>query len=293
VRAGVLTADGQEVCGNCSVAETALARMKGLLGRRGLGRDEGLLLRPAGSIHTAFMRFPIDVAFLDGDMRVLKVSHSLAPWRMAAARGAKAVLELPAGECERRGIAPGLVLTASEEVAPRPTWTWRRTAAPMVGLALAGLILVRFGLSVQGLVAALFAAVLGIISVIDLERHVIPNVIVLPATAVVLAGNLMTQPERALEWLLASAGAGIALLLLTLVRPDGLGMGDVKLGLLLGAGLGKAVVAGLTLGFVAVWPVALYLVLRHGRAGLKRMIPFGPLLSLGALVVLFAGAPFS
>jgi uncharacterized protein len=53
------------------------------------------------------MRFPIDVVFLDRELRVLKVVPSLAPWRMASGRGARAVLELAAGECERRGVEPG------------------------------------------------------------------------------------------------------------------------------------------------------------------------------------------
>ena len=81
--------------------------MRGLLGRRGLERDEGLLLRPASSVHTFFMRFPIDVVFLGRDGDVLKIAPSLAPWRTAGARGAKSIVELPAGEAERRGLRTG------------------------------------------------------------------------------------------------------------------------------------------------------------------------------------------
>jgi uncharacterized protein len=81
--------------------------MKGLLGRARLGRDEGILLRPASSIHTAFMRFPIDAVFLDADGRVLRVAANVKPWRAAGCRGARAVLELSAGESERRGVRPG------------------------------------------------------------------------------------------------------------------------------------------------------------------------------------------
>ena len=92
---------------HCSVAETVPARLRGLLGRRGLKPGEGLLLRPASSVHTAFMRFPIDVAFLDHDLRVIKVTEDLRPWRMAGRRGARAVLERSVGECARRGIVPG------------------------------------------------------------------------------------------------------------------------------------------------------------------------------------------
>ena len=99
--------NGRTVCERCVLADTALARIRGLLGRRDLARGEGLLLRPASSIHMAFMRFAIDAVFLDRDGRVLKVAHDLRPWRMAAARRANAVVELPSGEAVRRGIEIG------------------------------------------------------------------------------------------------------------------------------------------------------------------------------------------
>ena len=100
-------ADGDVVCERCTVAGSALARSRGLLGRRELPSGEGLLLRPASSIHTFFMRFPIDVVFLDRELAVRKVVPRMGPWRLAFGFGSKAVLELPAGECERRRIAPG------------------------------------------------------------------------------------------------------------------------------------------------------------------------------------------
>jgi uncharacterized membrane protein (UPF0127 family) len=103
--------DGTVVCERCLLAETPLARVRGLLGRSGLSSGEGLLLRPAGSIHTAFMRFAIDAVFLDGAGRVVKVASALRPWRAAACRGSRAVLELPAGEARRRGLRPGVSLT--------------------------------------------------------------------------------------------------------------------------------------------------------------------------------------
>jgi uncharacterized protein len=108
--------DGTVVCARCLVADSAWARSKGLLGRASLDADEGILLRPAGSIHMFFMRFPIDAVFLDRDMHVLRVAAGLKPWRMASKRGAKAVLELPAGRCAHVGLAEGdlLVLDPSE-----------------------------------------------------------------------------------------------------------------------------------------------------------------------------------
>jgi hypothetical protein len=103
--------DGTVVCERCLLAETPFARLRGLLGRSGLSSGEGLLLRPAGSIHTAFMRFTIDAVFLDAADRVVKVASALQPWRTAACHGARSVLELPAGEANKRGLRPGVSLT--------------------------------------------------------------------------------------------------------------------------------------------------------------------------------------
>ena len=105
--------DGTIVCERCTVAETPLRRMKGLLGRSELPVEEGLLLRPGSSIHTFFMRFPIDAVFLDRDLVVRKVADNMRPWRLAFARGAHSVLEIAAGESRRRGLAPGQKLVAA------------------------------------------------------------------------------------------------------------------------------------------------------------------------------------
>jgi uncharacterized membrane protein (UPF0127 family) len=99
--------NGRTVCERCVLSVTTLAPIRGLLGRRELPSGEGLLLRPASSVHTAFMRFPIDAVFLDRDGRVLKIARGLRPWKTAMGRKARAVLELPAGESERRGIEVG------------------------------------------------------------------------------------------------------------------------------------------------------------------------------------------
>ena len=101
---------GRVVCERCAVADRPHTRMRGLLGRSGLASGEGLLLRPAPSIHTLFMRFPIDAVFLDRDLRVMALAGDLRPWRFASRRGARAVLELAAGEAGRRGIREGMQL---------------------------------------------------------------------------------------------------------------------------------------------------------------------------------------
>jgi uncharacterized protein len=100
-------AHGHVVCERCAVADRPLARLRGLLGRRELPAGDGLLLRPAPSIHTWFMRFPIDAVFLGRDGTVLKIRANVRPWRLAGCRGAHATLELAAGEAERRVIRRG------------------------------------------------------------------------------------------------------------------------------------------------------------------------------------------
>ena len=107
----LLRQDGSPLCERCLLAETPLTRLKGLLGRRGLEQGEGLLLRPAASIHTFFMRFPIDTVWVDRDLNVLKVSHDVAPWRTPACKGAKGVVEMAAGEAKRLGVSAGDKLT--------------------------------------------------------------------------------------------------------------------------------------------------------------------------------------
>ena len=104
--------NGDVVVDQCVVADSPLSRLKGLLGRSELRPGEGLLLRPASAIHTCFMRFPIDAVFLDDGLRVLRISDELHPWRAASRRGARAVLELPAGESARRGLEVGDTLVA-------------------------------------------------------------------------------------------------------------------------------------------------------------------------------------
>jgi uncharacterized protein len=98
---------GGVACERCRIADRPLPRMRGLLGLRSLDRGDGVLLRPTPSIHTLFMRFPIDAVFLSRDGIVLKVRSNLRPWRLAGCRRAHATLELSAGEAERRAIRVG------------------------------------------------------------------------------------------------------------------------------------------------------------------------------------------
>ncbi len=87
------------------VARSFFARLAGLLGRRALAPDEGLLLAPCSNIHTFFMRFAIDVVFLDSDGLILSIHRDVKPWRVKAMRRAHACLELAAGGALRAGLA--------------------------------------------------------------------------------------------------------------------------------------------------------------------------------------------
>jgi leader peptidase (prepilin peptidase)/N-methyltransferase len=169
-----------------------------------------------------------------------------------------------------------------------------RREAGSVGLVIvASLAFVRFGFSADGLVAAFVVAVLALLSAIEIAQRLVPNWIVLPAAMVVLVAHVAMYPGRWLEWILAAVGTATLLLLPRVVSPEGMGMGNVKLGLLLGATLGYAVVAGLVVGALAASVYGVALVAQHGWKGLKTTIPFVPFLAFGTIVVLFLGGQSS
>jgi uncharacterized membrane protein (UPF0127 family) len=114
------TAGWGSVCERAVLADGPWTRLRGLLGRSELPAGEGMLFHPTAAIHTAFMRFPIDVVFLDNDYRVLSFAENVGPWRTAANRKARFTLELAAGEVQRRGIAPGdqLLVLPQDPAAP-------------------------------------------------------------------------------------------------------------------------------------------------------------------------------
>jgi leader peptidase (prepilin peptidase) / N-methyltransferase len=161
---------------------------------------------------------------------------------------------------------------------------------PLIEATTAALVVAcgfKFGLSADAVVAAFFCAVLVAITAIDIEHRIIPNRLVLPATAIVLVAQTLLHPS--VEWILASFLAALFLFLPALVYPAGLGMGDVKLALLLGAMLGRNVAVALAFGLAAAMVPAIVIVGLKGRAARKIGLPFAPFLALGAVVALFAG----
>ncbi len=145
----------------------------------------------------------------------------------------------------------------------------------------------KFGLSADAAVAAFFCAALVAVSATDLEHRIVPNRVVVPAAAVVLLAQTALHPS--IEWVLAGFGVSGFLFAAALAYPKGMGMGDVKLALLLGAMLGRTVPVALMLGMLAALVPSLVLVARHGARARKMGIPFAPFLALGGVVALFAG----
>jgi leader peptidase (prepilin peptidase) / N-methyltransferase len=167
--------------------------------------------------------------------------------------------------------------------------SWRYPAVELSTALLVAGCFWKFGLSGDAAVASFFCIVLVVLSAIDIDRRIVPNKIVLPAAAIVLVAQTVLHPS--VEWLAAALGASLFLLLAALAYPRGMGMGDVKLALLLGAALGRTVPVAMFAAMIAALVPSAVLFARHGSAARKMAIPFAPFLALGGLLGLFAGHP--
>jgi leader peptidase (prepilin peptidase) / N-methyltransferase len=165
----------------------------------------------------------------------------------------------------------------------------QRLAVAAVGAVLTVGCFVRFGFSGHALVGAILAPALVLLTAIDLDRSLLPDAIVLPTLAVVLILQIAFYPDHAVEWVLAALGAALFLFIPILFYPVGMGMGDVKLAALLGAALGRSVIAAIAVGLLAGGTFALLVLAREGLAARKKPVPFGPFLALGGLLVLLLG----
>ena len=144
---------------------------------------------------------------------------------------------------------------------------WIYPAVELASALLVAACVLAFGLTFEAAIAAFFCCVLVAISAVDLEHRIVPDRIVLPATLVVLTAQMFRDPS--LEWPLAALGASLFLFLAVLAYPAGMGMGDVKLALLMGAALGKLVTVALMVGMLAALVPGIYLLARHGQAARK------------------------
>lgn len=132
-------------------------------------------------------------------------------------------------------------------------------------------------------------AALVVLAAIDVDRRVLPNRIVYPLAAWGLVATLLVERGEVAEHLVAGGGAFLFLYLAALAHPGGMGMGDVKLAGVLGLYLGAAVIPALLVAALSGTLAGVGMMLREGPAALKRTLPFGVFLALGALVAILAG----
>jgi leader peptidase (prepilin peptidase) / N-methyltransferase len=163
----------------------------------------------------------------------------------------------------------------------------RYLAVELVTAVLIAACVLCFGATWDAAIGAFFCAVLVALSAIDLEHRIVPNRIVLPAAALVLVARTLTEPS--VQWVAAGLGASLFLFLAALAYPRGMGMGDVKLALLLGFGVGRSVPVALMAGMLAALVPSVVLFARHGSAARKMGIPFAPFLAFGGILALFVG----
>jgi leader peptidase (prepilin peptidase)/N-methyltransferase len=164
---------------------------------------------------------------------------------------------------------------------------WRYPAVEILTAVLIAACVLDFGLSVRALAACVFCAALVAVSATDLEKRIVPNRVVLLASVVVLALNLVWHPTAV--WPVAGLGAGLFFFLAALAYPRGMGMGDVKLALLIGVAVGKPTPVAIFLAMLLALVPSVVLFARHGRAARKMALPFAPFLAAGGLIGLFAG----
>ena len=175
---------------------------------------------------------------------------------------------------------------ASETDVPLSELIPRHPLVPVFCIGLPLLAVGVFGLEAQALIAAVASVVLTVLAAIDIEHRILPNRIILPATVVVLALQLIFFPGDALQWLLAGLAAAAFLAAPLIFRRDAMGMGDIKLAVLLGTIVGWDVFGAIVVGCFAIVPIALWMRVRQGSIK-GATLPFGPFLAFGTLVILF------
>jgi prepilin signal peptidase PulO-like enzyme (type II secretory pathway) len=175
------------------------------------------------------------------------------------------------GRCRHCGV----------RIPPRDLAIELTTALLLVGCVL------EFGLTARAASAAIGCAALVVATATDLERRIVPNKVVLPAAAAVLVIQTVFYPSP--QWAIGAVGAAGFLFVAALAYPGGMGMGDVKLALLIGALLGKTTPVGIMLGLLLALVPSVVLIARHGSRARRIAIPFAPFLAAGAVIALFAG----
>jgi leader peptidase (prepilin peptidase) / N-methyltransferase len=158
-------------------------------------------------------------------------------------------------------------------------------AVAMVGLAIASFI--SFGFSGKALIGAVFCPALALLAAIDTKHKLLPNAIVFPTTLAVGVIVAASAPGSFLTHLAAGAALGGFFFLFGMIFAGSLGMGDAKLGFLLGLALGWQTLGAAVIAFAGLLVAALYVLATRGVAARRDAIPFGPFLALGGIVAFF------
>ena len=164
-----------------------------------------------------------------------------------------------------------------------------RTVAIGSAVLVALICLVRHGLGVDVIFGSAFLAALAAISIVDWEERRVPNAIVLPASALTAAAVFVLHRDELTASLIAGAAAFLFFFVPALVAPRMIGMGDAKLALLVGLGLGADALFGFFVTSFVAGGFALFLVLKRGSEARKEGLPFAPFFAIGAAVAIIVG----
>jgi leader peptidase (prepilin peptidase)/N-methyltransferase len=169
-----------------------------------------------------------------------------------------------------------------------PTGTLR-AALTAAAVALVVGSFVRFGFSGKALLGAVFCPTLLLLAAIDVKHRLLPNMIILPASLAVGLIVAASAPGSFLPHLLAALALGGFFFAFAAIFPGSLGMGDAKLGFLLGLALGSKTLGATLIAFAGLLVAALYVLATRGVSARKDAIPFGPFLALGGILAFFLG----
>ena len=192
----------------------------------------------------------------------------------------------PAAQPERASETPAVERPPLRELLPTG-----RVALLVAALSLAAVVasFARFGLTGHALVGAVFCPTLILLAAIDLKHKLLPNTIVLPATLAVGLIVAASSPSDFVAHLLAGLALGGFFFAFAAFFPGSLGMGDAKLGFLLGLALGSKTLGATLIAFGGLLVAALYVLATRGISARKDALPFGPFLALGGILAFFLG----
>jgi leader peptidase (prepilin peptidase)/N-methyltransferase len=192
----------------------------------------------------------------------------------------------PAAQPEPASETPAVERPPLRELLPTG-----RIAVLVAALSLAAVVasFARFGLTGHALVGAVFCPTLILLAAIDLKHKLLPNTIVLPATLAVGLIVAASSPSDFVAHLLAGLALGGFFFAFAAFFPGSLGMGDAKLGFLLGLALGSKTLGATLIAFGGLLVAALYVLATRGISARKDALPFGPFLALGGILAFFLG----